>query len=602
MAGKQYSIDMIVKAISEGFDTVARDLSKINETAGKGGTQWTELRSAVDLAVGGLRQVKQYAGQAWDALKDAAELDKTNQRFDRLAASIGTTGDALREDLHNAIGGLMSDAQQVGLASDLMSLGLAKTQEEAVRLSNVAGQLGMNIGQMVLTLTNQTTMRFDSLGLMVDGFDEKLEMLEGQGLSTDEAFKWAFIEQAEDQIERVGSVADTAAGKLLTLENKYNDLVNRVKQDALEAAEPGIESATVALSKKDAVAVLREELDKLDLSWLKLVATENAVTKDWTGILALMEDADVITRRTAIAVALLNSGWEGSERALEALIDKLDNTNQTIRDGWQAANNYAYGLDNMGASARYARGEIEDLGTSISELARLGGIKAILDDAERPWAATHEFDYLNMELNEAAERTKDLNAAAEDGEDKIGGYGVAAETAAEKLARLNQETASLFQQARGMKEYKPGEELLRQLERGGGNALMLARAGVSAGLFSQDEANTYLGRAASMQQERMIAQGIISGKITAEQAGQLMEQFRTGIEENQGLAEEFFSDIVDEPKTAMVDADLSVAYSQTDAFAAYVAGPWTMTINPVVEGDGEEVSNIYDSLERNGGV
>jgi hypothetical protein len=43
-----------------------------------------------------------------------------------------------------------------------------------VRLSGVAAQLGMDVGEMTLALTNQTTRRFDQLGVSVDGFDERL--------------------------------------------------------------------------------------------------------------------------------------------------------------------------------------------------------------------------------------------------------------------------------------------------------------------------------------------------------------------------------------------------------------------------------------------
>ena len=144
---------------------------------------------AVTAAAAGVALKKIY-----DMGKAGAGLEFTAIKFDRLAESIGTTGDALRDDLADATDGLMSKAEQMQLAGDLMSLGLAKTHDEAVRLSTVASQLGMNMNQLVLTLTNQTTMRFDALGIAVDGFDDKVAKLKQTGMSASDAFKEAFMQ------------------------------------------------------------------------------------------------------------------------------------------------------------------------------------------------------------------------------------------------------------------------------------------------------------------------------------------------------------------------------------------------------------------------
>ena len=183
---------------------------------------------AVGVALGGMAVA---AKGAWSALEGDAALLETQGKFDRLSESIGTTGAALRNDLGEGIGLLMTQAEQMGLATDLMSLGLAKTHEEAVRLSTVAGKLGMDMNQLVLTLTNQTTMRFDSLGVQVDGFAEKVAGLEAAGMSADEAFKWAFIEQAESQIKLVGDKADTTAGQLDMLKNAALDAWEQFQAD-----------------------------------------------------------------------------------------------------------------------------------------------------------------------------------------------------------------------------------------------------------------------------------------------------------------------------------------------------------------------------------
>lgn len=167
--------------------------------------------------------------EVYQTAKEGADLEYARTRFDNLAESIGTVSDALLGDLRTATSGMVSDAELVSGAADFMALGLAKTHEEVVRLSTVAGALGMNMNQLVLTLTNQTTMRFDALGVSVDGFKEKVESLKEAGMSAEEAFTEAFLQQAEEQIERVGSKAETSAGKIATMESAFKNLGDAVK-------------------------------------------------------------------------------------------------------------------------------------------------------------------------------------------------------------------------------------------------------------------------------------------------------------------------------------------------------------------------------------
>jgi hypothetical protein len=194
-------------------------------------------------------QASQAMQKIYDTARAGAELEYTEDRFDRLAASIGTTSDALMDDLGEATRGLYSDAELMNSAMEFMSLGLAKTHDEAVRLARVAGALNMNMNQLVLTLTNQTTMRFDAIGVSVDGFDEKVKQLEKTGMKTNDAFKEAFLQQAEEQIERVGEAADSAIGNFMKMESSWENFVNSIKKGAAEMSEGAVKGLTVLLDK-----------------------------------------------------------------------------------------------------------------------------------------------------------------------------------------------------------------------------------------------------------------------------------------------------------------------------------------------------------------
>ena len=215
-----------VKGDIEGIGT-AGDAAKGGITGF--GDSLNSMMGTAALVGGAVIAVGAAMKEVYQTAKEGADLEYARTRFDNLAESIGTVSDALLGDLRTATSGMVSDAELVSGAADFMALGLAKTHEEVVRLSTVAGALGMNMNQLVLTLTNQTTMRFDALGVSVDGFKEKVESLKEAGMTAEEAFTEAFLQQAEEQIERVGSKAETSAGKIATMESAFKNLGDAVK-------------------------------------------------------------------------------------------------------------------------------------------------------------------------------------------------------------------------------------------------------------------------------------------------------------------------------------------------------------------------------------
>jgi len=194
----------------------------------------------------------------YDTAREGAEIEYTRVKFERLAESIGTTSDALLGELRTATRGTLSDMEAMALTADLLALGLAKNSDEAVRLAKVQSGLGMDMNQLVLTLTNQTTMRFDQLGVSVDGFKEKVAALEAQGYSTNDAFKEAFLQQAEMQLEKVGNAADENIGSFKRFEAQWKNTMDRVKADTADALEPLIKKMAEGLEANNRYAMALE--------------------------------------------------------------------------------------------------------------------------------------------------------------------------------------------------------------------------------------------------------------------------------------------------------------------------------------------------------
>jgi hypothetical protein len=160
-----------------------------------------------------------YAGkQVYDFAKSGATIEYTTQRFDRLARSVGSTGDVFLNDLRAATRGTVSDFGLLKQGSDLIQLGLANDTKEAVRLSSVMTALGMDTGELTLALANQSKRRLDQLGLSLTKFNEIEAKLKGSGMNKQDAFKEAFLQTAEQTMGTIGNKADGPAGDFMRLE------------------------------------------------------------------------------------------------------------------------------------------------------------------------------------------------------------------------------------------------------------------------------------------------------------------------------------------------------------------------------------------------
>ena len=205
--------------------------AQTKEATAQASEGWATLATGINQATQIMRTVVEVGKAVYDMARQSAELEFMAGKFDRLSLSIGTTSDVLLEDLRKATQGTRSDMELMASASDFMALGFAKTSDEAVRLSTVAGALNMNMNQLVLTLANQTTMRFDQLGVSVVGFQEKVDALVKSGMSANAAFQEAFLRQAEEQIQKVGNAADSSLGGLMQMESAFKNLSDVMKTD-----------------------------------------------------------------------------------------------------------------------------------------------------------------------------------------------------------------------------------------------------------------------------------------------------------------------------------------------------------------------------------
>jgi len=149
--------------------------------------------------------------------------------------------------LKEATGGMIANADLMTSATDIMSLGLGKTEDDTVRLASVVGKLGWNMQQVVLTMANNSKMRLDALGLSVEDVEERVAKLRATGMSLDEAFDLAVIEAGEAKILLLGDAANTSAGKIKIMTAQWQNAVSAFKSKFAEAAADELDAVTAAV-------------------------------------------------------------------------------------------------------------------------------------------------------------------------------------------------------------------------------------------------------------------------------------------------------------------------------------------------------------------
>src|SRR5690606_32853406 len=116
--------------------------------------------------------------------------------------------------LRSATQGMISDANLMASASQIISLGLMDTEDGVVRLARVVGELGWNMNQVILTFANNSEMRLDALGLSISDVDERTKKFVASGYSIEDAFDMAVLEAGEARVRLLGSAADSTVGDI----------------------------------------------------------------------------------------------------------------------------------------------------------------------------------------------------------------------------------------------------------------------------------------------------------------------------------------------------------------------------------------------------
>lgn len=371
-----------VEAAEEKLRAMRQELGIGETVTKKSGLRWTELASQVQLAQQAVGAAGAVFQKTWQIVGEGSQLELAEGRFDRLAAKIGTTSDALLGGFKAATGGMISNSEMIASATQAIELGLADSEEGIIRWGRVIGELNLPMQQVLMTTANDSRQRLDALGLSVSDVEKRTKAYTDAGIEASKAFDMAVLDALEMRLETLGSAVGTTAGSMQQLEATWQNLTDAGKQwMAVRLSGPIVGVASTMTAVNEATDKGHSHLRNILVVANELGKTLPFTGRGFDGLIDILEDSETATREAIEAdermIQIQQELQEGYARQAAAIIftsDQLNNymslesmyarqgeaTAQSGIDAWkdkqQALDNYSLTLnEGLGLEAMYGQ-------------------------------------------------------------------------------------------------------------------------------------------------------------------------------------------------------------------------------------------------------
>lgn len=310
--------------------------------------------------------------QVGDLIKLGAQADQTRQRFDGLAKSAGTTGEALLTALRSASAGTISDLNLELAANRAQLLGVADSAEEFSVLMDIARARAQDMGisttqafnDLVTGLGRGSALILDNLGITVSVTEANKAYAAQLGKNvatlTEAEQKTALINavltQGKASLDAAGGALETNATKVERLAANWENLTAKIGGFLAQGAGPVVDALNQMAVAADRASAKSDTL---------LSSASN-----YTAYAAAVKRAD------DAQLAQVRSASQGVPNRLPALTE--------------AQFNYAKALEATGVSAAAARAQAVAMNGTLIQV---GQIQAVV--ARQSGLSTNQLDLLS---------------------------------------------------------------------------------------------------------------------------------------------------------------------------------------------------------------
>lgn len=231
----------------EGADKAAASLKQVNQGADKAQSAMQKFNAGlkvVESTMVALGAAGAVFKTAFDMAEAGAQIRLAQERFENLAASIGASSAEILAGITDVTGGMLTQAQAIESANQIINLGLADTGQEVVDLAGLVANLGWDMQTVIMTFANDSKMRLDALGLSVTDVEARMKKFQAAGHSASEAFDLAVIDAGQAKLELLGSAADSSAGSWARFRVQVAEITDSFKTMLADGLTPVVSYIT----------------------------------------------------------------------------------------------------------------------------------------------------------------------------------------------------------------------------------------------------------------------------------------------------------------------------------------------------------------------
>lgn len=254
------------KVAPQAMQDLERATRRVEQPTNTLSTKAVAVGAAIGSAIGNVAvgAVAKLGQEMLTAASKGVQLASLVTSFDRLAAGIGETGDAMLGVTRGATKGLIADLNIMQSANKAMLLGLPVTSGEMAKLAQTAVVLGKAMGQdatksledLIVALGRSSPMILDNLGLTVKvgEANEKYAATLGKSAAalTDAEKKTAFyraaMEAADAKTAQLGGIQLTLSDQLSRVTTGIGNIVTGWTRHL--AQRPGLDGFLEGLGNK----------------------------------------------------------------------------------------------------------------------------------------------------------------------------------------------------------------------------------------------------------------------------------------------------------------------------------------------------------------
>lgn len=401
-----------------GFQQQNEDTTKRAESGWKSFAQSTmgqvmKFKATIDMARYGLQAfIKPF--QVFIGLgTQAVGMQRTTQRFADMVGGVEEYKKAI-EGMREVTMGQISDANLISGAFEMMRRGYADTAESAALLNRNITLAAQAAGQypspeaalqvFALMMSNQSKMRLDAFGITIEQHNAKMRELKEtyKGMSDEELFKMAVIENLNANVESLGLTVETSQTRLNKMTVEFQNLGNSVKTVILPLFDDFVNSATWMANQVNVNA------EAIGETWAKVVGSIRGYILKWGDALSalvfkVMEFSETIKGNTEEAqrynelYAQAEERWRSNASVIDAVNYELERQRGLLVDNASAMSEQTQAIDNAVAAYERLMAAQQGISTGIEEIMSGEGMRLAAKMEEEFYAA-------DKVAREAAER------------------------------------------------------------------------------------------------------------------------------------------------------------------------------------------------------